>query len=309
MTEALASEVLSGWGHGALVRLVAARENTVYEAVLASGQRVALRLHRPGYRSAEAIAAELRWAEGLAARGIAIPPPVRTLSGAYLTNTTDGRLASVVGWVEGRPFAPSPDRMRVLGAEIARFHAAADEIGGKPDGPSTAAFRRWDASALLGESPTWGRFWENPTLSPAEALLLCDVRRTLRDVFATGPSQDIGLIHADLLPDNVLDTGTRLVLIDFDDCGVGYRAYDLATALIAHVDRADFAALRHSLIAGYDTERGPGSGVAGHVELFTLVRALASCGWAASRTEASDPRCRAYAERAVRLAERWCARA
>ena len=42
---------------------------------------------------------------------------------------------------------------------------------------------------------------------------------------------DLGLIHADMVHENILIDGSSLVIIDFDYCGFGYRLFDLATAL------------------------------------------------------------------------------
>jgi Ser/Thr protein kinase RdoA (MazF antagonist) len=41
----------------------------------------------------------------------------------------------------------------------------------------------------------------------------------------------LGLIHADLHFGNFLDTGAGPAAIDFDDCGRGFLAYDLAVPL------------------------------------------------------------------------------
>jgi Ser/Thr protein kinase RdoA (MazF antagonist) len=129
---------------------------------------------------------------------------------------------------------------------------------------------------------------------------------------AQGPADmgqaDIGLIHADVLADNVLDDGAALTLIDFDDCGIGYRGYDLGTALVSHAGSPDHAALAAALVEGYAARRGaPRDRLAAELPLFVALRAMASCGWAASRTPEGDPRRRAYAERALRLAEAWAA--
>ena len=48
---------------------------------------------------------------------------------------------------------------------------------------------------------------------------------------------DRGLIHADLLGENILDDGAGLRLIDFDDCGWGFRFYDLGTAMLQSLGR------------------------------------------------------------------------
>ncbi|MEM9247389.1 MAG: phosphotransferase [Pseudomonadota bacterium] len=298
----VATETLAAWGAFAEVQPVAERENAIYAARDSAGARVALRLHRPGYRSLDAITAELRWTEALAAQGIGCPAPRRTLAKALVARAADGRWASVVRWVDGRAMVPSPKRLKALGAEVARFHTAADALAAATPRLRLDHFPRWDADTLLGPDPIWGRFWQNPTLSASEAAALIDARDRLRLALHAQGDADTGMIHADLLADNVLDTGANLSLIDFDDCGVGLRAYDLATALISYVERADFFALRDALLEGYATERSLPPGEVAQVMRCVAVRGLASCGWAASRAGAGDARCRAYAERALRLA-------
>lgn len=313
MSVDLARAALAAWGgcRGA-PRLVAERENAVYEVRLADGRRAALRLHRAGYRSAEAIAAELGWTAQLAAAGLPCPAPVPCATGRMLAGAPDGRLASVVGWVPARPLEAArlagPDGaevMRRLGDTLARVHAATDRLC-----LPVEALPRWDAEALLGAAPAWGRFWQNPALAPDESDLLQEVRDAARARLAALEAPDIGLIHADLLPDNVLDDGARLWLIDFDDCGVGHRGYDLGTALIAHAGSPAYGDLAAALVTGYAARRGVSAArLAAALPLFVLLRGLASCGWIAGRAGPGDPRARAYAERAVRLAERFLARA
>jgi Ser/Thr protein kinase RdoA (MazF antagonist) len=48
--------------------------------------------------------------------------------------------------------------------------------------------------------------------------------------YGTGP-ETFGLIHADLRLANLMVNGDTLTAIDFDDCGFGWWAYDLAAAL------------------------------------------------------------------------------
>ncbi len=50
------------------------------------------------------------------------------------------------------------------------------------------------------------------------------------DAYGTG-QDTFGLIHADLRLANLMVEGDRLTAIDFDDCGFGWWAYDLASAL------------------------------------------------------------------------------
>jgi Ser/Thr protein kinase RdoA (MazF antagonist) len=305
----LAADTLAAWGGAAgPPRLVSDRENTVFEARLADGTRAALRLHRAGYRDAGAIEAELAWTGRLAAAGFPCPAPLPCRNGHLLARAPDGRHASLVTWIDGAPLSDSPEDdlpalYRRLGALVAELHAAGDRFA-----PVPAAFPRWDAEALLGEAPLWGRFWQNPALSRDEADLLHAARRAARDRLEAAEAPDIGLIHADLLADNVLDDGARLWIIDFDDCGLGHRAYDLATALVSHCGRPGYPELFAALVTGYASRRGSAARLTAELPLFVMLRAMASCGWIAGRAAPDDPRQRAYAERALRLAERWMAR-
>jgi len=112
---------------------------------------------------------------------------------------------------------------------------------------------------------------------------------------------DYGLIHADLLQENILQNADGLWMIDFDDAGYGYRLFDLGTALIQHAECAYLPALRASLIEGYAAKR---SVLVSDfdVQVFTMLRAFASTGWIISRASADDGRQRFYSDRALRLA-------
>jgi Ser/Thr protein kinase RdoA (MazF antagonist) len=308
MTEALAEAALAPWGGAATPpQLVVDRENAVYEARLRSGMRAALRLHRPGYRSPAAIEAEMAWTAGLAAAGFPCPRPIPAENGALLARAPDGRAASVVSWIEAAPLArrgPDAEAFRRLGSLLARLHAETDALA-----PELRALPTWTGETLLGENPVWGRFWEHPHLTPNESRLLQTVRIEARTRLDALPDPDLGPIHGDVLLDNVLQDEHRLWLIDFDDSGIGHRGYDLGTALVAHAERRDYPDLAAALVAGYASRRGNGARLAAELPLFVMLRALASCGWVLSRTEPGDPRRSTYADRALRLAERWLARA
>ncbi|MEL6205110.1 MAG: phosphotransferase [Pseudomonadota bacterium] len=304
---ALAEATLAAWGGAeAAPRLVVDRENAVFDVVVRDGLRAALRLHRAGYRSPAAISAELRWMAALADQGFPCPTPVASDSGGWLVPAPDGRVASLVTWVDATPLSDmpqTPDQFRRLGALIARLHEETDRLA-----PPTRAFPSWSAEALLGDAPVWGRFWENPSLTPAEAQLLGHMRFAARARLEARAHGDHGLIHADLLSDNILDDGTRLWVIDFDDSGRGERAYDLGTALISHVEDPAYPELAAALVAGYAGRRGSVARLTQDLPLFVTLRALASCGWVKTRCAEGDPLCRAYADRALRLAERYLSR-
>ncbi|MCC6306128.1 MAG: phosphotransferase [Rhodobacteraceae bacterium] len=299
------------WGARSAPLAVAERENAVYRIELAPGP-AALRLHRAGYQSAPAIRSELWWLAALAAEGLPVPAPVRRPGGALTLRLADGRLATAVAWLAGSPsgaggvpLAGEPAavaaRHRRLGRLIGRIHAATDRL----TLPRGFVRPRWDLSALLGPRPRWGRFWAAPWLDPAEARALVAARRHLRRALLAHAAAggDFGLIHADVLRENVLRGAGGPALIDFDDAGWGFRLYDLGTVLSQDLAEPGLGDLAVALADGYAEIRPLTGAGRGGLALFTLLRCLASAGWPIGRMAADDPRARRYAERALALAE------
>ena len=94
---------------------------------------------------------------------------------------------------------------------------------------------------------------------------------------------DYGLVHADLVNENVLVNGPQVHFIDFDDSGFGYRLFDLATTLYKAVDEPDFPDLQAALLQGYATQR-PQLDLT-LLPLFITLRSLTYLGWIAARID------------------------
>lgn len=305
MIDTDASEAAAQW-NGRVIRLITERENAVFEIALPQA-RAALRLHRRGYQSEATIRSELWWCAALAAAGVAVPAALPAPNGNLLLRLSSGRLASVIAWVEGEPLgtasvpfdAPLPvilERHHKLGQLLAIVHSTTDRL----DFPNDFTRPRWDINGLLGETPFWGRFWEHPLATPEQAHTLRAARAFLLDQLAVCTS-DIGPIHADVLRENVMVNGDSLSLIDFDDCGIGFRHYDLGTALLQSVYEPAHSQIRDALVAGYAETR---PATARLVDVFTLARACASVGWVAPRLAHDDPVHRSHLTRAVMWAEK-----
>ena len=301
-------KALGLWGMpGATVRLIAARENRVFR-VDHGGQSFALRLHREGYRQSQELWSELQWMAAVSAGGVHVPAPVASQAGQVL-HTIDGTQVDLLTWLTGQPLGDALDQataaeqvtlFRRIGAEMAQLHVISDAWE-RPDGFTR---RHWDRAGLLGEKPLWGRFWDNPTLSRPDRAFFKDVRQEadmrLRAVMET---LDYGLIHADLVRENVLIDAEQVQLIDFDDAGFGFRLFELATLLLKTADLAAHDELRAALLAGYGDVRTIDSAP---LDLFLLLRALTYVGWIAARLDeenAQDRNAR-YVETARALALR-----
>lgn len=276
---------LAQWGFdGAACRLVAARENKVYR-VDHGGDAFALRLHRPGYCSEAELRSELQWMAAADAGGLHVPAPVPSGAGAFL-HMIDGVAVDVLRWLEGQPLGKTgvplelDDRtgpFRAIGREMARLHEVSDAW----TPPADFTRRRWDRDGLLGEAPVWGRFWDNPTLTPEDRALFLRLREVATaELAAREAALDYGLIHADLVRENLLIDGDRVNLIDFDDSGFGFRLFDIATTLLRNRMEPDFETLKAALLDGYLSVRDIDLAA---LDLFVVLRAATYVGWIISR--------------------------
>jgi len=269
-------------------RLIKNRENAVFEVKAADGNRAALRLHRPGYQSDAAIRSELIWSQKLAKAGMHLPCPIAARDGDLVSRVVPaGRMASIVTWIEGVPLgddgiveewgeAMQLQLFAALGAELAQLHRLSDGL----EFHREFERGRLDIDGLLGDTPNWGRFWENPALSANEQNLLLNTRQHLRGVFEQLEDADFGLIHADALSENVLAVGETVTLIDFDDGVFGFRLYELGVAMSQVWDRNNAAALAAALAAFPCTIVHPGSDV--------TRRPVSRCRWMASMCRISS---------------------
>ncbi|MEP3786042.1 phosphotransferase [Ascidiaceihabitans sp.] len=273
------------WGLAdATYALVAARENAVYK-VTTPTSTFALRLHRHGYRTNAELASELAWMKGAGDSGISVPFPIPSKTGDVM-HVIDGVQVDVLTWLSGETLDVVLSRsdtksrtayFQTLGIAMARFHQICDEWQPPKDFTRCA----WDAEGLLGETPLWDRFWDNPALSSADRRVLMAFRQTAQAALADhAKDPDYGLIHADLVAANVMADGPDLQFIDFDDGGYGYRCFELATALLKHIDAHDYADLKQALIKGYTSTRPIDLG---RLDLFMALRAATYVGWNITR--------------------------
>lgn len=282
MSDALAHKAAALWGFDpAQVTLAARRENAVYRVA----DRFALRLHRPGYRSADQLTSELHWMAALERGGMAVPRPVPSQAGRLIETLGDCHV-DVLTWVPGRMLGAQgalegvADRTGFackLGRLLAQLHDLSDAWT-PPNGFTRPA---WDRAGLVGDAPVWGRFWDHPHLTPDQRALFIAVRdRANADLAAREGAMDYGLIHADAITENIMLVGDVIALIDFDDGGWGFRDFELATFLMRQIDAPDYAALRAALLDGYSIRRRVDAGA---LDLMLVLRALTYPGWIMDR--------------------------
>lgn len=315
-----ARQALAHWGVAEQnPKLLKYRENAVFRIRLPDGRPAALRLHRSGYHGEAALCSELQFMAALADGGLAVPQPIASMDGRLLVPLPGrqpfaAQYADIIDWVDGeplgesgKPLAQSPERLveifSTLGTAMAEMHNLADRWT-----PPQSFWRAaWDEHGLIGERPLWGRFWDCDGLSAAQASALSKLRLDLSQRLAAlpTPAQDFGLIHADLVRENVLVDDEGVKFIDFDDAGYGYRLFDLATALLKNRREPAYDMIETALISGYRGGRELSDAALSSMPLFLVLRSLTYIGWFATRPElpGAGERISRYADETLALAE------
>lgn len=304
-----------GWSENSPYVLLAERENRVYrvepEPISAASHTtdsivpIVLRIHRQNYRSDVELKSELQWMAYLAECGLFVPNPIASAAGVF-GEVVDGWQIDCLSLLDGVPLGSTgktlelDDRLgtfRRIGQTMARLHQLTDDW----QMPDDFSREHWNAKGLLGESPLWGRFWENPKLTPEQAEILKMVRESaLKTLDELNGKLDYGLIHADMVRENIFIRGSDIQLLDFDDSGFSFRLFEVATALFKNRDEADYPELEKALLEGYQEVRPLDTE---HLALFTLLRACSYVGWIVPRLHEAggEARCQRFISNAISL--------
>ena len=279
------------------VEPIKVRENAVFAVHTADQRRVVLRVHRLGYHSDASLRSELAWMRALAASGIEVPQVVPSRSGnAFEYIECDGvpgpRQVDVFEWIEGAQLGAVEQGLADDPRWVERTYAIVGELAARMHNQSCAwrapaAFQRhsWCEEGLAGETPLWGRFWELATLQPGQRALFEQLRARLKqDLVHFGKTTDrFGLIHADLVPENILIDGDRLRIIDFDDAGFGWHMFEIATSLyFIRRDRL-YETARDALVTGYRRHRALPDEHLRLLPMFLAARGTTYLGWVHTR--------------------------
>ncbi len=278
---------------GAEVSLVNLSENATYKVEhAASGRRWALRVHREGYHSPNAIRSELAWLEALRAdRVVATPVPVPGRDGAAIQEVghpalPQARNVVLFEWEEGIEPSESDhltDKFEILGSVTARMHRHS-RAWRRPEG-----FERltWDFETSLGASPHWGRWRDGMGLDADKEALFARTVETIGrrlERFGKGPDR-FGLIHCDMRLANLLIDGDEVKVIDFDDSGFSWYLYDAATAVSFFEHEPHVPELMEAWVRGYRRECDLPEEDAAEIPTFVMLRRMLLVAWIGSHSE------------------------
>jgi Ser/Thr protein kinase RdoA (MazF antagonist) len=226
--------------------------SAVYQVTDRDGNRFSLRIYRPRsenlesfWTSPEAVRSEMMWLHALSREtDITLPVPVRNSRGEWVT-VVDGVACVLLTWVDGEARNPfvSVEEVRVIGEMTGKMHRQSSnwtlpESFSRPsldDARIMQALEKLEAEARTGGLP-----------ADETALLLRAGRKAIGMMNLLGRSAETwGVIHADLIPGNILFHGTEARPIDFGACAFGHYLIDLGwtmcyvhPSLRAHLLRA-----------------------------------------------------------------------
>lgn len=285
----IAEKSLSRWGiaDGASLRLISHSENAVFLVTGDDGFRKVLRVHRTGYHSQNGLRSELAWMKALQQEAeVQTPQAVEGLDGALIqlvqVGAEEARMVVLFDFITGNE--PKPDDLlqafHHLGSIAARMHAHARSWVR----PSYFERLIWDYERSLGAHPNWSG-WQagfaankpgRDVVERADALM-----RQRLAAFGTSP-RDFGLIHSDLRLANLLVEGRETKVLDFDDCGLGWFVYDIASSMTFLENHADVDRIVAAWIEGYRTLGELSEREIAEIPTFMMLRRLIIMGWAGS---------------------------
>lgn len=254
------------------------------------GGRYALRVHRPGYRSAREIESELTWIDALRGEGVVdVPRSIVAGDGARVLSVSipdlEPRHVAMFEWLDG--VAPDLDdgaaaarQFENLGSISARMHAHARRWR-RPD-----HFRRphWDYETTIGGRGHWGRWQDGLGIGAEEHRQLERLQLTISArLLAFGQdTARFGLVHADIRLANLLVDRGRIRVIDFDDCGFSWNMYDFATAVSFMEDHPRVPELRDAWVHGYRAAGELDAAAEAELQTFVMLRRLLLVAWIGS---------------------------
>jgi Ser/Thr protein kinase RdoA (MazF antagonist) len=231
---AFATELLKDYGiHGAKVSCINFEFNATFAVESESGAKYALRININSTRTVENMKGEIEWVRHLnRTSGIHTPTPIATVTDEYIVSGlhTDSGLEMygvMYSWLDGEELGDEPtlSQLHEVGRAIATLHQESTDFA-------------LSADAAL---PTFNDFfWGTEDFLFSDKSVLSDTDRALiqqahdlimqftNDLYQ---NSKVHIIHADMHGWNLMWNEDQLSVFDFDDCGYGVEAQDLAVTL------------------------------------------------------------------------------
>lgn len=232
-TDALEQRVLPHYPIGdiARCRFHARGLNDTFKVETAGGTSYFLRVYRAGWRSREEIETEISILHHLARCGVNVSVPVKRIDDDVLTpldcpeGTRFAALFTAAPGAEVDYKSYTEEQAGHYGTAAAAIHAAAESYEGPRLRPALDLASLLDRPLALLLSAIAPR--------AEDAAYVAELAERLRRRIAGTADLETGFCHGDLHGQNACHADAAFTVYDFDCCGWGYRAYDLAVFLWA----------------------------------------------------------------------------
>ena len=227
--------------------------NLFYRVRTAPGERFMLRLASPGWRTLEDLQSEAMWLDALGRdTDIRAPRVIPSRSGEQVLPMAAPGIAgawntTLMTWLPGRLLGHylTERNLEKMGTLFAGLH----QHGGTwvpPAGFTARRFEHWlsrgEQNLIVAGSRPAGEVPEASgvlSLPPASRDLLERMHARVEAAYAAIGRADLRVIHCDLWHDNVKLHRGELYPFDFEDTVWGFRAHDIAMAMLDLLEATD----------------------------------------------------------------------
>ena len=227
-------EILKKYGvSNAEVESINFEFNATFSVSTQSGQRYSLRLNINSTRTVSNIQAETQWVRDLARiPSINVPTPIASLDDQYLVSAQHADSGQMIygvmySWLEGEEIGDEPtlDQLHTVGRAIALLHENTSEFL-LTDGAELPIFNDffWGTEDYLFSSKSTLILKDRQLIEQARDLIM----KYTDELYSTSV---VHIIHADFHGWNLMWHEDQVFIFDFDDCGFGVEAQDIAVAL------------------------------------------------------------------------------
>jgi Ser/Thr protein kinase RdoA (MazF antagonist) len=265
-------------------QLITTTLRDVYLITSIQGRHI-LYVYRHGQRSVEEITAEWRFVDYLRTAGLPVAPAIQSKSGRYLLEflAPEGiRCGVLTHFAEGVILRrrQSMAATRAYGQIVARIHTLSDRMEFSLNRPDIGVEKMIRQSVTAFEKEVFDR--------PNDLAFLRESAGVLQNRVGKLPKQKpaYGIIHGDVIRANALvSDNDQVTILDFDFCGLGWRAYDVASFLLTIRDTPQEKDFQRAFLEGYEQIRPLAADESKTLALFEAIRAMISIGIPAMNIE------------------------
>ncbi len=244
--------------------------NLLYRVTSSSGEKFILRLAHPSWRTIEDLRSEALWLSALHQdTDIPVPQVIPTRSGEQVLSLTTEFIPDVwhmtlMRWLPGRLLGNylTTSNLEKMGDLFSKLH----QHGKNWIPPGNFTKKRFDSWLSRGEQNLISPYEDGSSgrsqsknklgLSTEQTQLLKRKDEHVTSAYHAIDPSDLRVIHCDLWHDNIKLYKGRLYPFDFEDTIWGYRAHDIAMAmldLLETVGEESYPKLLASFQKGYET--------------------------------------------------------